>query len=344
MKALVKIKPEPGAVLQEMPTPVPGDTEILVKIKATALCKSDVDVVEWSPLVEASNPPLPLIMGHEFLGEVVEMGKSVKNIKIGDHITGETHIPCGYCYPCRNGNRHICSNNMGVLGRNVHGSFAEYVKIPEISAIKVDRSLPADQGSLLEPLATALHALSKGNVSGETVLILGCGTIGLMAVELAKILGATKVIALDIFQNKLDAALKYGADVVINGREADLVEVVSGVTKGIGVGTVIDTTGNQKVINSVVNAVRVAGTIVFVGMIDYPLTFDEFMHKVVYRELKLTGIFGRRFYETWDTVLKILESGRLDLAHYVGAEIKLEEYEKGLEIFPNTLGRVVMHP
>lgn len=344
MKALVKDKAEPGAILQEMPSPVPQETDLLVRIKATALCKSDVDVIEWTPLVAASNLSLPLIMGHEFLGEVVDMGKLVKNFKVGDHITGETHIPCGYCYPCRNGNQHICSNNMGVLGRNVHGSFAEYIRIPERSAIKVDQGLSPAHGSLLEPLVTALHALSKGNVSGDTVLVSGCGTIGLMAVELAKILGATKIFALDVFQNKLDAALKFGADVVINGRENDLVEVIESETNGVGVGTVIETTGNQKVINNAVNALRVAGTLVFVGMIDYPLTFNEFMHKVVYRELKLTGIFGRRIYETWETAHRILESGKLDLAHYVGAEIKLEEYEKGLELFPTTLGRVVMYP
>ncbi len=344
MKALVKNKPEPGAIYQEMPSPVPGDTDLLVKIKATALCKSDVDVVEWTTLVASSDLPLPLIMGHEFLGEVIDKGKLVKNFKIGDHVTGETHIPCGSCYPCRNGHSHICSNNMGVLGRNVHGSFAEYIRIPEVAAIKVDKGLPPPQGSLLEPLATALHALTKTNISGETVLVLGCGAIGLMAVELAKILGATKVFAVDIFQNKLDAALKFGADVVINGREHDLVEVVANGTHGIGVGTVIETTGNQEVINNAVNALRVAGTLVFVGMIDYPLTFNEFMHKVVYRELILTGIFGRRLYATWDLAQRILESGRLDLSHYVGAEIKLNEYEKGLEIFPTTLGRVVMYP
>ncbi|HHU51249.1 MAG TPA: alcohol dehydrogenase catalytic domain-containing protein [Firmicutes bacterium] len=344
MKALVKTTPGPGAVLQQIPVPVPGPTDLLVKVKATALCKSDLDVIEWSPLVASSNLPLPLIMGHEFFGEVCEVGKMVKNFKAGDYITGETHIPCGYCHSCRTGNRHICSNNMGVVGRSIDGSFAEYICLPEVSAIKLDKSMPPAEGALMEPLATALHALSKAQVAGETVLVLGCGAIGLMTVELAKVFGATNIFALDIFQHKLEAARKCGAEVVINGREEDLVEVVLDATKGLGVGTVIETTGNQEVINKAVNALRVAGTLVFVGMIDHPLTFEEFMHKVVYRELTLTGIFGRKLYETWETLQMILDSGKLDLSRYVGAEIKLDEFEKGLELFPTTLGRVIMYP
>ena len=344
MKALRKADQKPGAVMVEIPIPEIKDNEMLIKVTATALCKSDVDVYEWTPLVASSNYALPFTLGHEFFGEVVKAGSSVKRFKLGDKIAGETHIPCGYCNTCRTGNQHICSNNMGVIGRNVNGCFAEYIVMPEISAVKMPDDMNPAQGSLMEPLGTALHAVTKANVSGKTVAILGCGTIGQMAVEFAKFLGATKVIAADIMQSKLDECKKLGADVIINNREQDWVEVAMKETHNIGVGCVVDFTGNQKVINQAMDALAIGGKCVFVGMIDYPLTFNEFMKKVVYKELNLTGIFGRRMFETWELLAEILATGRINLGHYVAAEIPMSEFEKGVEMFPKVSGRVVMYP
>ncbi len=344
MKALRKVKSGKGANWEDIDMPQIGEDDLVVRVKATALCKSDVDVYEWTSLVAGANYPLPITMGHEFVGEIVEVGKHVKNFLMGDHITGETHIPCGYCHSCRMGNGHICSNNMGVLGRTVDGSFAEYIRIPEVSAIKIDKEVPISQGALMEPFGTAVHAVMKGEVSGKSVIVLGCGTIGLMAVELSRLLGATKVIAVSRTPAKLEDALHYGADVAINTREHDLVEVVMDETHDIGVGVAIETTGDQKIINQVMKILEVAGRCVFVGMIDYPLTFDGFMNKVVYKELILTGIFGRRLYETWETVASILQSGRIDLSHYVAAELPLVEFKKGIDMFSSLSGRVIFYP
>ena len=344
MKALRKTKPGKGTRCDDVGIPQISESDLLVRVKATALCKSDIDVCEWTPLVAKANYKLPFIMGHEFLGRVVEVGKYVKNFQVGDHVAGETHTPCGYCYVCRTGNRHICANNMGILGRTIDGSFAEYIRLPDVSAIKMDKSIPAAQGALMEPLGTALYAVTKANVSGRPIAILGCGTIGLMAVELSKLLGATKVIAVDCVDRKLEEATKYGADLVINSMNVDMAEAVMDATSGAGIDAAVDTTGNQKVINQIMQILRIAGTCVFVGMIDYPLVFDEFMNRVVYKELNLTGIFGRRMYETWETLAGILESGRIDLAHYVAAELPLGEFEKALELFPTVSGRVVLYP
>lgn len=344
MKALRKLKAGKGAIFCDVPIPIIDQTDLLIKIKATALCKSDVEVYEWSDLLTSLNFPLPVTMGHEFLGEVVEVGGLVTNFKVGDHISGETHVPCGYCHTCRTGNQHICSNHMKIIGRSLDGSFADYIKVPVVSAIKVDKGLPAKHGALLEPLAVAVHSLTKANIFGKSIVILGCGTIGLMTVELAKVLGASKVIAVSTTPSKLKCALKLGADLVINSKETNLVEVVMEETKGLGVGAVIDNTGNEKLINDAIDILQIAGTFVFVGMVDTSLEIKQFMKRVAFRELLLTGIYGRKMYETWDIVENVLEVGRLKLESYVAAEIPLSDYEKGIEMFSTLPGRVIMYP
>ena len=344
MKAIRKINHGYGANLVNIPVPEAGDHDLLVKIDATALCKSDVDVYEWTDLVKRANYKLPFTMGHEFSGTVVEVGKAVKNFKKGDRVAGETHIPCGYCHSCRTDNQHICSNNMGVLGRNVDGSFAEYIKLPDILAIKLHENIKSTHGSLLEQLATELHALSKIQPSGKSVAILGTGTIGQMAVELAKTLGALKVFAVDINDNRLEESRKKGADIIINGMKEDFVQVIKEETDGIGVRAVVELTGNQKVINQAVDALQIAGKMVQVGMVEGPLTFNNYMYKVVYKELVMTGIFGRRMFDTWETLIDILETEKINLDGYIGAEIPMDEYEKGIELFTQVNGRVIMFP
>lgn len=343
MKAIRKVEPGKGALYTDVPIPeITSGDEVLVKVKAAALCKSDVDVYEWTPLVRDLKLPLPITMGHEFMGEVVEIGRDVKGIAVGDHVVGETHVPCGYCYTCRTGNQHICTNNMGVLGRSFDGCFAEYIKIPVKSAIKMDPGIPFEHGAVMEPLGTALHALSKAEIGGKSIAILGCGAIGLMSIELARILGASKIFALSTTKDKLEKAAELGADVVINGKEEDLVEVVMQHTHGQGVDVAIEYTGNQKVINQMINIMKTAGTCVFVGMIDYPLTFENFMLKAVYKELILTGIFGRRMYETWETLNNLLEAGKINVSNYIGPKVPLERFEEAVALSASTVGRVIL--
>lgn len=343
MKALRKMGPGPGAELVDIPIPEIEADEVLIKVKATALCKSDVDVYTWTPLVASANYPLPLTMGHEFLGEVVEVGKAVKGLQVGDHVAGETHIPCGHCRTCWSGNRHIC-DDMGVLGRNVDGSFAEYIKLPAVSAIKVDKSLLPAHGAIMEPLGTALHALTKGEVWGKSVLVLGCGVIGLMAVHLAKMLGATSVYAVSTTPGKLEKAARLGADRVINSKSEDMVEAIMEATHGEGVGVVIETTGNEGVINKAIDVLQKAGRCVFVGMIEESLSIEKYMVRVVYKELVLTGIFGRRIYETWGLLRELLETKDIALGEFIGPEMPLTDYEKGFNQFSKYTGRIIFYP
>lgn len=343
MKAIVKEKRKIGFSYKEVEKPVITRDEVLIKVKASALCKSDVDVYEWTELVEKANYTCPFIMGHEFSGEIVEVGDAVRGYKVGDRVAAETHIPCGYCETCRNGNQHICGNQMGVLGRSVNGCFTEYVALHQKSVVKMPDNLTYEQGAILEPFATAMHAVSKANPSGKSLLIAGTGTIGQMAVEIARYLGCTKLFALDVNDIKLEESKKRGADVVINGMKEDLAEVVKRETNGCGVDAVIDFTGNERVINQEVEAVKIAGTIVHVGMVEKPLTYHNFMYGVVYKELVVTGIFGRRMYETWTETMNILETGKIDLNSFISKKMQLEDFAQAIKEFPEVSGRIVFH-
>ncbi len=344
MKALRKIKPGPGADFVNIPVPVIGEHDLLVRVKATAMCKSDVEVFEWTPLVASANYDLPFTLGHEFSGEVEAVGKLVKNFKPGDRVAGETHIPCGYCHECRTDNQHICTNHMGVLGRNVDGCFAEYIRLPEISAIKLADDADFVQMSLLEPLGTALHALQKAEPSGKSIAILGVGTIGLMACELAKILGATRVIAMDVNENRLAYSLKVGADIAVNGLKEDLVKIVREQTDGLGVDCVVDFTGNMRVINQAIDSLTTAGTLVHVGMVAGELVVPDYMYRVVYRELKIKGLYGRHMFKTWELLMRLVNGRKINLNAYVGEVMQITEYEKALAHFNDLNGRAVLIP
>jgi len=343
MKAIIKREPTKGIEFVDRAIPQYGRDEVLIKVKAAALCSSDVDVFEWTPLVAKANYPLPFILGHEFSGEIIKVGEDVKGLNVGERVVGETHIPCGYCETCRTGNQHICGNHMGVLGRTVDGCFAEYIKLNQKAVISLPENCTYHQGAVLEPLATAMHAVSRANPSGKTLAIMGTGTIGQMAIDIAKFLGAIKIFAIDISDFKLGESKSRGADFAINSLREDVVGIIKKETNHNGVDAIIDFTGNEKVINQCVEALKIAGTLVHVGMVGKPLTFNSFMYDVVYKELILTGIYGRRMYETWTRLSAILSTGRLDLDSYIGKVMPLKDFEKGVEMFQEISGRVVFN-
>ncbi|MCL2000984.1 MAG: alcohol dehydrogenase catalytic domain-containing protein [Planctomycetes bacterium] len=342
MKAWRKTKPGFGAELAAIERPKAGDGEILVKVRAAAICKSDLDVIEWTELVQRGKFPLPVTLGHEFSGEVVEVGPQVKAIKVGDRISADTHNPCGVCHTCRTGNQHICRNGMGVLGRSMNGCFAEYIKLPEIMAVKLPDNVDFVSGALMEPLATALHSLTKAEAWGDSIAVVGVGAIGQMAVDLAKQLGAAKIFAVGRSEAKLALSKSFGADVLIDSRHENFAEVVKRNTRGLGVAGVLEMTGDHDLINQSVEALRVAGRMVQVGMVEGSLAFDNFMYGVAYKELYLTGIFGRRMFETWEMLLPVIEARKIDLTRHVG---KLTGFENLLDVlgdFSKTNGRMIM--
>ena len=342
MKAIRKTKTGAGAELQDIAVPKPGPRDLLVKVKATALCKSDVDVFEWTPLVQSANYKLPFTMGHEFSGEVLEKGELVESFSIGDRVAGETHIPCGNCRECRTGNMHICTNGMKILGRTSDGSFAEYIVLPEISAIKLPQALSYISASVMEPMGVAIHALQKANVSGKNIAILGPGTIGLMCCEAARALGASGVIAIGSSPSRLEYSLKVGADTAINWREKDFVAEIKKQYSHLD--AVIDCTGNTSLIDKSIDALSNTGTLVIVGMVEAELSIPSYMYRVVYRELKITGLWGRHMYSTWDLMESLLEGKRINLDNYVGEQFPLKDYDKALDCFSKITGRAILIP
>ena len=341
MKAILKAEGKPGFCLKDYPMPEIGRNEVLIKVHDTALCNSDVEVYHWTPLVAAANYQLPFVMGHEFAGEILKVGEHVKGLKEGDRVAAETHIPCGHCEACRNGHQHICGNHMGVLGRTVDGCFAEYIKLDQRADIKLPYHISYREGALFEPFATAMHAVAKAEPMRKKMLICGTGTIGQMAIEVAKLMGATMVIANDISEEKLERSMQLGADLAINGMTQDLTREVMKATDGNGVDTIIDFTGNGRVINQCVEACAIAGRIVHVGMVGKPLTYENFMYGVVYKELTITGIYGRELYTTWTQVTNLLNTGKIDLSKYVAKIMRLEDFDQAVSEFANYSGRIV---
>lgn len=329
MKGLVKTKAEKGAVLiSDLPIPSVGDDDLLVKVRAAAICGTDQHIYGWNDWA-AERVPIPMVFGHEFAGDVVAVGKHVTAFQIGDRVAAETHIPCNACYQCRTGNQHNCED-MKIIGVHVAGAFSDYAVIPKDCAWKLDDAISYRHGAMLEPMGVAVHGVLSGKVQMKTVVILGCGPIGVMAVGAAMASGAAKVIACDVFEAKLHMAAKLGADVCINTREEDLIRTVRRETDGRGADVIIDYTGNVRLIEEAFAALKKGGRFTMVGLPNDKLSLD-LTNAVIYKEAQINGVTGRKMYETWYQCTDILKKGVFSLDDVVGGEYRLEEYEQAFE-------------
>ena len=249
-KAIRKTGPRAGAELVEVPLLGSlGPGEVLARVDLAAICASDVHVYDWLPSIAALGLPLPFTMGHEFTGTVLRIGDQVKALGEGDRISGETHYPCGECYQCRTGEQHRC-RQMGILGRSIDGCMAEYIVLPEICARRIPPDIPIEQAALMEPLGVAVHAVDKAGVGGETLAIMGCGAIGLMAVGVAKAFGALRIYATSRTPVKLECALQMGAYRALKADSEDVVGEILSETGQEGVGRVIDFSGSPEAITA----------------------------------------------------------------------------------------------
>ena len=328
MKGLVKVSKEKGAVLRtDLPIPKIKDNEVLVKVRCAAICGTDQHIFHWNDWAE-ERVPVPMVFGHEFSGDVVEVGSSVSGIKVGDRVAGETHIPCGNCYPCQTGDQHNCEN-MKIIGVHVPGAFCEYIAVPKECIWLLGKETDYVIGSMLEPMGVAVHGVMSGHmsVSAKTVLILGCGPIGVMAVGAAHAAGASKVIAVDIFPEKLSMANDMGADVLINTKEKDLIAAVKEETLGRGADIIIDYTGNVKLIESTFDCLAKGGRYTFVGLPNNKLSLD-LTTAMIYKEATVNGVTGRRMYETWWQCDALIKSGKCDISKVIGGKYQLEEFEQ----------------
>lgn len=325
MKGIVKEQPAPGAVLRtDLPIPIIGDNDVLIKVRVSAICGTDMHIMSWGDYA-ASRVPIPMVFGHEFSGDVVKIGKNVTACAVGDRVAGETHIPCNHCYQCTHDNRHICEN-MKIIGVHVPGCFADYISLPQDCVYRINDSTTYEVGAMLEPMGVAVHGVAAAEVKGKNVLVFGCGPIGLMAVGACKAWEAKTVIAADIMANKLAVASDMGADLALNSMDEDFRQRIMDATDGVGVDVAIDYTGSAPAVQSGLSLVRKGGRFVLVGLPNKPVTLD-LADLVIYKEITMIGVTGRRMYETWEQCEQILSSGKFDIHKVVGGTYPLEKFE-----------------
>lgn len=343
MLAVVKTHTNKGAQLKEIPIPVPGAKDVIVKVKAAAICGTDMHIYEWNNWARGANIKTPIVMGHEFSGEVAAVGRDVEGLKAGDYIAGETHIPCGSCYQCRNGLEHICGN-LKIFGVHTDGCFAEYASIPAACAKKIPESIRPEIGAILEPLGTSLRSCTEIQVSGKNIAVIGCGPIGLLAVASAKAMGAAQIIAVDVIENRLDLALKMGADEILNPMNQDVAGEVLSLTSGVGVDGFIDASGSISAISSGFKYLRKGGKAALIGLPSKPAEIN-LGPDVVFKEATIIGIHGRKMFETWTQMENMLERGVLNIEPVITHTLPLDKFEEGFSLLEYGSGsKVILLP
>ncbi len=345
MRAVMKVAPGKGAqVVDNAPEPVLQSDEVRIKVAAAMICGTDAHLYEWSQSAQDFHPKLPLIMGHECSGTVAEVGRGVKNVSVGDRVSLETHFFCGHCYACSTGDAHNCYN-MKLLGLTEDGVFAEYTKAPESVCFKLPESIPFDIGALFEPAGVSVHALQQaGNVAANSVLVCGCGPVGLVAVQLSMLYGATKVIALDLNLHRRKMAEQLGA-IAVDPREVNVPELcrTTFARTGGGVDVAFETSGASDVLPMLFESVRREGRIVTVGHPGRTVAVDiaAYINK---KGITLKGVFGRRVWDTWEILLALLDSGRLDLSWLITHRLPIEEFAAGVELTYKDAAKVMLSP
>jgi len=340
MRAIVKSKPEPEAEFRnDWPIPQIGPKDLLVKVKASAICGSDVHIWDWTPYAQTRLKP-PMAFGHEFCGEVVEMGDRVEGFAIGDLIAGETHIPCQQCYQCKTGLEHICQN-MKILGIHTEGAFADYMAMPAVCAWKLPKEFNPELGAVLEPIGVGTHGALLGPVGAKTVAVLGCGPIGCFAIGVVKACGALKIYATDVSDMRLGIAKKMGATITYNVDKVDATQEILKETNGCGVDVVLDVSGAPGAIKTGINVVRKAGRFTFVGIPDQQIVLD-IPNEFIYKETQVQGITGRVMWETWYQVTNLLSAGLLNVEPVITHRYPLEQFKEAFENVKHRRGGKVL--
>lgn len=329
MRGICKMHPGKGAEYRtDLPIPQITEDEVLIKVHASAICGTDMHIYHWNEWAARRMKTLPIVFGHETAGEIVEIGANVTGYQIGDRVSVETHIPCNHCFQCENGRRHICEN-MKLFGVTEPGAFAEYAPVPKDCIVRLGEGVTCEMGAMLEAMGAGVHGVEKARVLGKTVLVSGCGPIGLMVVGACRAHGAKRVIACDILPEKLKLAEEMGADATVNSGERDIVQAVRQETAGAGADAAIDITGSGRAIVAGLRALRKGGRFVSVGLPngEIPLNLTE---DIVYREVEYTGVSGRQMFATWDDCMEILQSPGFSLKPVMGGSYPLDGLEDAL--------------
>jgi threonine 3-dehydrogenase len=336
------MQPARGLQMDTVAVPVIGPTEVLVRVKAASICGTDLHIYGWDRWSQGRIKP-PITLGHEFCGTVERVGEEVRAVKPGDFVSAEMHVNCGHCHQCRVGQSHICQN-LRIIGIDQDGAFAEFVKIPASNIWKLDPAIPEHYGAILDPLGNAVHTVLAGLVAGQTVLVTGCGPIGLMSIAVAKTCGSSKVFATETNEARRATAKKMGADVVLNPLTENAVEKILADTSGTGVDVLLEMSGNPTAIQQGFKALRAGGRASLLGIPTENVPLD-LVKDVIFKGATVQGIYGRRMYETWVQMLALLKAGRLNLEPLFGERLPLEKFENAFALLQKGLaGKVLMYP
>jgi threonine 3-dehydrogenase len=339
MKALVKRKSEPGLWLEDVPVPEIGDDDVLIRIRKTSICGTDVHIYNWDAWSQKTIP-VPMVVGHEFVGLVERVGSHVKGFAPGDLVTGEGHIVCGHCRNCLAGRRHLCPNTEGV-GVNRQGAFAEFLSIPKSNVWHADPNIPLDVLSCFDPLGNATHTALSFDLIGEDVLVTGAGPIGCMAVAIVRHAGARNVVITDINPYRLDLAKKMAPNVfaldVRNGNLADAMQEL-GMKEGFDVA--LEMSGSPKAMAELLPAMVHGGKIALLGIVPDTAAID--WNLVVFNGLTIKGIYGREMYETWYKMTAMIQSG-LDISPVITHRFPYPEFKEAIELMKSgNSGKIVL--
>ncbi len=342
MKAVLKTAPASGFEIAEMDAPPYGADDVLIKIRLASICGTDLHITNWDEW-SASRIKPPLIYGHEFCGVVEAVGDRVTHVNPGDYVSAEMHLPCGTCVQCMTGKSHIC-DNVRIAGIDMNGCYAGYIVLPKAQVIKLPETIPPEYGACLDSLGNAVHAVSKGDVSGKTVLITGCGPIGLFCIAVANALGATKVYASDISDYRLDLARKAGCTEALKADRSDLAQHLHQETRGRGVDAVLEMSGNPHALRQGFSALGRGGTMVLLGIPKSTVELD-ITNDIIFKEAKVLGVNGREIFRTWFLMLDLLESGRLKIDQIITHRFALDQFGEAIELVASgKSGKVLLEP
>ncbi len=326
MKSLVKSHSQQGIWLEDTAKPEVGHNDLLIKIRKTAICGTDMHIYNWDDWAQKTIP-VPMVVGHEYVGEVVDMGQEVQGFKVGDRVSGEGHITCGHCRNCRAGRRHLCRNTEGV-GVNRAGAFAEYLVIPAFNAFKIPDNISDDLASIFDPFGNAVHTALSFDLVGEDVLITGAGPIGIMAAAVARHVGARHVVITDVNPYRLALAEKMGVTSAVNVAEENLKDVMNqlGMTEGFDIG--LEMSGVPVAFRDMLNNMNNGGKIAMLGIPPQDVAID--WNQVIFKGLVIKGIYGREMFETWYKMASLIQSG-LDISPIITHQFSVDEFQQGFD-------------
>lgn len=338
MKALVKSHAEVGLWMEHVPVPEPCDNEVLIKVRKSAICGTDVHIWKWDEW-SAKTVPVPMVVGHEFCGEIVDCGKAALKYKIGQRVSGEGHVTCGVCRNCRAGRGHLCRNTLGV-GVNRPGSFAEYLCIPEANVVPIPDEIPDEIAAIFDPFGNAVHTALSFDLVGEDVLVTGAGPIGIMGALVAQKVGARKVVITDISPYRLQLARDLGVQTVVDVSAVTLREVMQdiGMTEAFDVG--LEMSGASAAMRQMIARMNNGGKIALLGIA--PTEFAVDWNEIIFKMLTVKGIYGREIFETWYKMIALVQSG-LHISPLITHRIPIDDFETGFQaMLSGEAGKVVM--